>query len=143
MFYVLAVLAWALTVFVGMVFFKAGSFKLKASIETLVGAGMTWAAQIPKFLVRLIALLEVVGAVGLVVAQAAFEVGVLAKVDGFLFAQGWAVAAAIGLALTMGVALVLHIARKEIKYTWKINVGVTLAASALAVVLAFLPTSIA
>ncbi len=143
MFYVLAVIAWALTVFVGMVFFKAGKFKLTASIETLVGAGMTWTKQIPKSLVRLIALLEVVGAIGLVVAQAAFEVGVLAKVDGFLFAQGWAVAAAAGLALTMAVALVMHVVRKEIKYTWKINTQVVLAATALAVVLAFLPTSIA
>ncbi len=143
MFYVLAVIAWALTVFVGMVFFKAGKFKLTASIETLVGAGMTWTKQIPKALVRLIALLEVVGAIGLVVAQAAFEVGVIAKVHGFLFAQGWAVAAAAGLALTMAVALVMHVVRKEIKYTWKINTQVVLAATALAVVLAFLPINIA
>lgn len=142
MFYALAVAGWALTFFVAMVFFKAGRFKLTASIETLVGAGMTWTKQIPKALVRLIALLEVVGAIGLVVAQAAFEVGVLANIEGFLFAQGWAVAAALGLALTMGVALVMHIARKEIKYTWKINVGVVAAASALAVVLAYIPTSL-
>ena len=142
MFYALAIIGWVLTALVAMVFFKAGSFKLTASIETLVGAGMNWAKQIPKSLVRLIALLEVVGAVGLVVAQAAFEVGVLANIEGFLFAQVWAVAAAIGLALTMAVALVMHIALKEIKHTWKINVGVTLAASVLAVVLANLPTII-
>ena len=142
MFYVLAIAGWALTAFVAMTFFKAGKFKLTAPIETLVGAGMTWAKQIPAPLVRLIALLEVVGAVGLVVAQVAFEVGVLANIEAFLFAQIWAVAAAIGLALTMGVALVMHIARKEIKYTWKINVAVTLAASALAVVLANIPTSL-
>jgi hypothetical protein len=142
MFYVLAIIGWALTVFVGMVFFKAGKFKFTASIETLVGAGMTWTKQIPKALVRLIALLEVVGAIGLVIAQAGFEVGVIANVPAFAFAQGWAVAAAIGLALTMFVALVMHVFRKEIKYTWKINVGVTVAASALAVVLALLPQTI-
>jgi hypothetical protein len=142
MFYVLAIAGWALTVFVGMVFFKAGKFKLTASIETLVGAGMTWTKQIPKALVRLIALLELVGAIGLVVAQAGFEVGVIAKVPAFAFAQGWAVAAAIGLALTMSVALVMHVVRKEIKYTWKINVRVIVAATALAVVLASLPQTI-
>ncbi|MEY4310771.1 MAG: hypothetical protein RLZ71_697 [Actinomycetota bacterium] len=142
MFIALAIAGWALTVFVSRVFFKAGKFKLTASIETLVGAGMTWTKQIPAGLVRLIALLELVGAIGVVVAQAAFEVGVLAGIDGFLFAQGWAVAAALGLALTMAVALVMHVARKEIKYTWKINTAVTLAASALAVVLAYLPTSL-
>ena len=142
MFYALAIAGWALTVFVAMTFFKAGKFKLTASIEPLVGAGMTWAKQIPEGLVRTIALLEVVGAIGLVVAQAAFEVGVLANIEAFLFAQVWAVAAAVGLALTMAVALVMHVVRKEIKYTWKINVGITLAASALAVVLANLPTSL-
>ena len=143
MFYALAISGWLLTAFVGMVFFKAGQFKLTASIDTLVGAGMTWSKQIPKSLVRLIALLELIGVVGLVIAQGAFEVGVIANVPAFAFAQGWAVAAAIGLDLVMAVGMVMHIARKEIKYTWKINVGVTLAASALAVVLAFLPTSIA
>ncbi len=142
MFYALAIIGWALTAYVAMVFFKAGKFKLTASIDTLVGAGMTWAKQIPKSLVRAIALLEVIGALGLVVAQAAFEIGVLAGIEGFLFAQAWAVAAAIGLALTMAVALVMHVARKEIKYTWKINVGVTLAASVLAFVLANLPSAI-
>jgi len=142
MFYALAVAGWALTVFVARVFFKAGKFKLTASIETLVGAGMTWAKQIPKGLVRLIALLEVVGAIGVVVAQAGYEVGVIANIPAFFFAQYFAVAAAAGLALTMAVALVMHIVRKEIKYTWKINVAVTLAASALAVVLAFLPRAI-
>lgn len=142
MFYALAVAGWALTVFVAQVFFKAGKFKLTAPIETLVGAGMTWAKQIPKGLVRLIALLEVVGAIGVVVAQAGYEVGVIANIPAFFFAQYFAVAAAAGLALTMAVALVMHIVRKEIKYTWKINVAVTLAASALAVVLAFLPRAI-
>ena len=142
MFYVLAIAACALTVFVARVFFNAGKFKLTASIETLVGAGMTWTKQIPKALVRLIALLEVVGAIGLVVAQAGYEVGVIANIPAFFFAQYFAVAAAAGLALTMAVALVMHVVRKEIKYTWKINVAVTLASTALAVVLAFVPQSI-
>lgn len=142
LFAVLAVAAWALTVFVSLVFFKAGKFKLTAPIETIVAAGIGWAKDAPKAIVRLVALIELVGVFGLIIAQAGFEVGVLANVPAFLFAQAWAVAAALGLALTMSVALVLHIARKEIKYTWKINTQVIAAASVLAVLLAYLPQSL-
>ena len=142
MFYALAVAGWALTVFVSLVFFKAGKFKLTAPIDVIVGAGIGWVKDAPKAIVRLVALIELIGVFGLVIAQAGFEVGVLANVPSFLFAQWFAVAAALGLALTMSVGAVLHIARKEIKYTWKINTQVIIAASALAVVLAYLPTSL-
>ena len=141
-FALLAVAGWALTVFVSMVFFKAGKFKLTAPIETIVAAGIGWVKDAPKAIVRLVAFIELVGVFGLIIAQAGFEVGVLANVPGFLFAQWFAVAAALGLAVTMSVGMVLHIARKEIKYTWKINTQVILAASALATVLAFVPQSL-
>ena len=142
MFIALAIAGWALTAFVGLTFFKAGKFKLTAPIDVIVGAGIGWAKDAPKAIVRLVALIELVGVFGLVVAQAGFEVGVIAGIEGFFFAQTFAWLAALGLAVTMSVALVLHIARKEIKYTWKINTQVVLAASALAIVLAYLPTSL-
>lgn len=135
---VLAIIGWALTVFVSMVYFKAGKFKLTAPIETLVAAGLSWTAQVPKALVRLIALLELGGVFGLIVAQAGYEVGVFANVDAFKFAQWFAVAAAAGLTLTMIVGLVMHVVRKEIKYTWKINTQVIVAAGALTAVLALI-----
>jgi hypothetical protein len=54
------------------------------------------------------------------------------------WATGLGVAAAAGLALTMVVALILHIVRKEIKYTWKMNIGLLVLATADAVVIALI-----
>lgn len=142
MFYPLAVIGWVLTALVSVVYFKAGKFKLTAPIDTLVAAGMGWVKSIPKALVRLIALLELVGVFGLIVAQAGFEVGVIAKVSAFLFAQWFAVAAAAGLTLTMVVGLIMHIVRKEIKHTWKVNVGVIVIAGALTAILAVIPNTL-
>ena len=124
------VVAWALTIFLAGVFLKAGRFKLTAPIETLVGAGMAWAAQIPAGLVRLIAALELLGAAGIILAPIASEF------LGFGWAQPWGVAAAAGLALTMIVGAVMHIVRGEFKYTWKINIAIIVASVALTVLLA-------
>jgi hypothetical protein len=124
------VVAWALTIFLAGVFLKAGRFKLTAPIETLVGAGMAWAAQIPAGLVRLIAALELLGAAGIILAPIASEF------LGFGWAQPWGVAAAAGLALTMVVGAVMHIVRGEFKYTWKINIAIIVASVALTVLLA-------
>jgi len=124
------VVAWALTIFLAGVFLKAGRFKLTAPIDTLVGAGMAWAAQIPAGLVRLIAALELLGAAGIILAPIASEF------LGFGWAQPWGVAAAAGLALTMIVGAIMHIVRGEFKYTWKINSAVIVASVALTVLLA-------
>ena len=124
------VAAWALTVFVSLVFFKAGRFKLTAPIDTLVAAGMAWAKQIPSALVRTIALLEILGVVGIVLAPIASEF------LGFAWAQAWGVAAAAGLTLTMVVAAIMHIVRGEFKYTYKINLQVIAAGAALVALLA-------
>jgi hypothetical protein len=124
------VVAWALTIFLAGVFLKAGRFKLTAPIDTLVGAGMAWAAQIPAGLVRLIAALELLGAAGIILAPIASEF------LGFGWAQPWGVAAAAGLALTMIVGAIMHIARGEFKYTWKINSAIIVASVALTVLLA-------
>jgi hypothetical protein len=124
------VVAWALTIFLAGVFLKAGRFKLTAPIETLVGAGMAWAAKIPAGLVRLIAALELLGAAGIILAPIASEF------LGFGWAQPWGVAAAAGLALTMIVGAIMHIVRGEFKYTWKINSAIIVASVALIVLLA-------
>ena len=134
MFIALAIVGWVLTAFLTSVYFKAGKFKLTASIETLVGAGMTWVKQIPEFVVRLIALLELIGVAGIILAPAAYQFA------GFEWALIWGVLAAAGLALTMVVAFVMHAIRGELKYTWKINVLVILASGALTGILALLPS---
>lgn len=134
MFIALAIVGWVLTAFLTSVYFKAGKFKLTASIDTLVGAGMTWTKQIPEFVVRLIALLELIGVAGIILAPAAYQLA------GFEWALIWGVLAAAGLALTMVVGFVMHAVRGELKYTWKINVIVILASVALTAILALLPS---
>ena len=130
------VAAWVLTVFLSLVFLKAGSFKLTAPIETLAAAGMAWTKQIPSGLVRAIALVEIIGVAGIVLAPIASEF------LGFGWAQPWGVAAAAGLTLTMAVAAVMHIVRGEFKHTYKINLMVTIAGLILTVLLALYGSSV-
>lgn len=123
------IVAWALTAFLALTYFKAGKFKLTASMETLAGAGMGWTAKAGKPTVRVIALLELLGAAGIVAAPIASEF------LGLGWAQVWGVAAAVGLVLVMVVAIVMHAVRGETKYTWKINLALLLASVALTVLL--------
>lgn len=125
---VLAIAALAVSIYAARGFYKAGSFKAKADKETLLGAGMGWVAKVPFGLVKLIAWLEILGAIGVVVAPAG------AYLTGLVWAQWVGVAAGAGLALTMVVAFIMHAARGEAKYTWKANLGL-FAAAAIATVL--------
>jgi protein-S-isoprenylcysteine O-methyltransferase Ste14 len=124
------VVAWLLTAFLAFTYFKAGSFKLTAPIATLVEAGMGWAGKISPATVRLIAALELLGAAGIVLAPIASEF------LGFSWAQPIGVAAAAGLTLVMVVAMIMHGARGETKYTIKINSALLIAAGALTALLA-------
>lgn len=124
------VVAWALTVFLSLAYFKAGKFKFTAPIETLVAAGLAWTAEIPKGLVRTIGFVEILGVVGIILAPLA------SQFVGLSWAQPWGVAAAFGLVLTMVVAIIMHIARGEFKYTYKINLQLFFAALVLTVLLA-------
>lgn len=125
---VLAIAALAVSIYAARGFYKAGSFKAKADKETLLGAGMGWVANVPFGLVKLIAWLEILGAIGVVLAP------VGAYLTGLVWAQRIGVAAGAGLALTMIVAFIMHAARGEAKYTWKMNLGL-FAAAAIATVL--------
>jgi riboflavin transporter FmnP len=79
---------------------------------------------VPFGLVKLIAWLEILGAIGVVLAP------IGAYLTGFEWSKFVGVAAGAGLSLTMVVAFIMHVARGEAKYTWKMNLG--LFASALA-----------
>jgi Co/Zn/Cd efflux system component len=124
---VLAIAALAVSAFLAFGFWKAGSFKAKASKETLLGAGFGWVEKISMGTVRLIAWLELLGAVGVVLAPIGYYA------TGFVWSQWVGVAAAAGLALTMVVAFIMHAARGEAKYTWKMNIQLLLVAAVAAV----------
>ena len=123
---ILAVAAVALSAYVAPKFFKAGKFKATSSKDTLLGAGFGWIEKIPFGLVRVIAWLEILGAIAIVLAPVVAYV-----IPGLEIFQLIGIAAAAGLALTMVGAAIVHQARGESKYTFKMNA--TLFAWALAV----------
>lgn len=114
----IAVLGFAVSAFLAFGFFKAGKFKLTASRDTLLGAGFGWVEKTSMGAVRTLALLEVLGAIGVVLAPAAFYL-----VPGFDWTIWFGVASAAGLALVMVAAIILHQVRGESKYTLKMNLG--------------------
>ena len=126
------VIAWGLTAFLSVAFYKAGTFKLTAPISKLLEAGFGWVSKIPAALVRVIALLELAGVVGIIGGAAVYEISGGSQV----WAQAIAIAAAAGLALTMVVATIMHQVRGESKYTFKMTSRLVLASVVLAVALA-------
>lgn len=126
------VLAAAASLFTAFAFYKAGKFKAFSTKETLLGAGFGWVEKIPFGVVRLIAWLELVGAAGLVLAPVGYFLG-------FDWAIWFAVAAALGLALTMVGAIILHAKRGEAKYTLKMNLQLLVVSLLAAGLWAYLP----
>ena len=113
-----AIAALAVSAFTAFGFFKAGRFKAFSSRETLLEAGFGWIEKIPFGAVRLIAWLEILGAIGILAAPVAAYL-----IPGFEWAKWVGVAAAAGLALTMVGAALVHLSRKEFAYTWKANLS--------------------
>lgn len=132
MFIFVAIVAIAISGFVAFSFYKAGMFKLTASSETMLAAGFGWIEKLPLSTVRLIALVELLGVVGLVLAPIGYFAG-------FEWSIWFAVAAAAGLALTMIVATILHQVRGESKYTAKMTLKLLAASTLSAVSWAILP----
>jgi hypothetical protein len=115
--------AAAVSLYTAYKFFEAAKFKLTASKEVMLQAGFGWLEKLPVSVARLIAALELLAVVGLVAAPIAYFAG-------FEWAIWFAVAAGVGLVLTMIAAIWLHAARKESQYTLKMNLQL-LAVSAL------------
>lgn len=93
---------WGLQGLLGMVFLMAGGMKLAVPAPDLVAQGMTWVSSVPSFVPTIIGLLEVLGAVGLVLPAA---LRVLPRLT---------VMAAGGLTLTMGCAVLMHLGLGEV-----------------------------
>jgi hypothetical protein len=126
------ILAAAASLFTAFAFYKAGKFKAFSTKETLLGAGFGWVEKTPFWTVRLIAWLELVGAAGLVVAPIGYFLG-------YEWSIWFAVAAALGLALTMVGAIILHAKRGEAKYTLKMNLQLLVVSLLAAGLWAYLP----
>ncbi len=92
---------WASAGLLALIFLAAGSLKLSQPKAKLAASGMGWAADMSAGTVKLIGAAEVLGAIGLVLPPLVNIAAVLAPV------------AAVGLAITMVGAIVVHLQRKE------------------------------
>ena len=94
------IVLWILQVLVALAFLAAGSMKTFLPIEQ-VRKNQTWARHVPAPVVRLVGILEILGALGLILPAATHILPWLTPV------------AAIGLVCTMIGALTVHIRLKE------------------------------
>lgn len=115
------VIGFAISAFTAFSFYKAGSFKLKSSKETMLSAGFGWLEKLPVSVAKTIGLLEIMGAAGLILAPIGYLVGLE-------WAIWFAVAAGVGLVLTMVGAIIVHAQRGESKFTLKMNLQLLLVA---------------
>lgn len=112
---ILTIVGLAASAFVAKTFFNAGKFKLTGDKPAFAAAQFGWAEKAPLGAIRVLGLLEVLGAIGSIVAPIA------ALATGQVVIQILGIAASAGLALTMVAAMILHQVRGESKYTFKMN----------------------
>jgi uncharacterized membrane protein YphA (DoxX/SURF4 family) len=96
------VVLWIVAGLLAVAFLAAGVMKLTRSKEQLASSGLAWAEDFSPGMVKLIGLLELLAAIGLVLPAALDIVPVLVPL------------AALGLVLMMIGAAVVHVRRKEI-----------------------------
>jgi hypothetical protein len=96
------VVLWVVAGVLAAAFLGAGVMKLVRSKEQLAASGMAWTEDFSAGMVKLIGLLELLAAVGLVLPAVLDVVPVLVPV------------AALGLVLMMAGAAVVHVRRKEL-----------------------------
>lgn len=95
------VLLWIVAAALALAFLGAGLFKLTQPKENLYAKGMTYVEDYSATQVKLIGLVELLGAIGLIVPPLVGVAPILAPI------------AAVGLALTMVGAVLVHIRRGE------------------------------
>jgi uncharacterized membrane protein YphA (DoxX/SURF4 family) len=93
---------WVLASVLAAAFLGAGVMKLSRPKEQLAASGMAWTEDFSAGTIKFIGLVEVLGAIGLVLPAALDIVPVLVPL------------AALGLVLTMVGAVVVHVRRKEV-----------------------------
>lgn len=92
---------WILNVLLALVFLAAGGMKVVRPKQALTDGGMTWTADASAGTVKLVGALEVLGALGLILPLATGIAPVFTPL------------AAVGLALAMVGAIIVHIRHKE------------------------------
>lgn len=110
---------WGLQIVLALLFLLAGTLKTTQPIEQLA-TQMTWVPDLTPWQVRLIGVLEILGAIGLILPALT---GIWPGLTGF---------AAVGLALTMIGAVITHLRRAE----WP-NIGMNLVILVLAIIIAY------
>ncbi len=95
------IVAWILQIVLAVAFLGAGGMKLARPKPALVSAGMGYAEDFTDTNIKLIGAVEVLGAIGLVVPWLTGVAPILTPL------------AAVGLALVMAGAVVVHVRRKE------------------------------
>ena len=121
--------------FTSYAFTKAGIDKLKTSDADLLARGWGWVKSSPKGTVKFIGLAEVLGGLGVILAPIAVTV----------FKFNWAlplgIAAGYGLVTIMVLANLVHIVRKEFKYTYKSGLMLLAVTVVATVLLSIYPTA--
>jgi hypothetical protein len=97
----MAIAYWIVAGLLALAYLAAGGMKVVRPRRKLVAAGLKWAGDFPLWSVRLIGLLEVIGAVGLILPPLTGIVPALAP---------WA---AVGLVLVQIGAVITHVVRRE------------------------------
>jgi uncharacterized membrane protein YphA (DoxX/SURF4 family) len=114
------VFLWVLAGLLAAVFLVAGALKLARTKPQLASAGQGWVEQFPPGTIKLIGVLEVAGAAGLILPAALNIAPILTPI------------AAVGLILVMAGAVVTHARRHEIP-----NVATNIVLAVLAAVVAW------
>lgn len=92
---------WIAAGLLALTFLGAGTMKVLRSKEQLAGAGMAWTEDFSAAMVKTIGTLEILGALGLILPALTGILPVLVPV------------AALGLAITMAGAIIVHLRRRE------------------------------
>ena len=114
---------WVVQVVLAIFMFMPGSLKLMNSIDELIAKGkgrMDWAEDISASNMKIIGLLEVLAAIGLILPMAIGFYPILTPL------------AAVGVILTMIGAISLHLKRGDEPKSWMINVVIIVLAAFVA-----------
>ncbi len=133
--YSIIIPAFVLAGFLAFAFIKAGIHKLRTPDSKLIEGGWGWVKDAPKGTTKFIGIAELLGGLGVILSPIAV------LVFNFDWAQPVGALAAGGLATIMVLANLLHISRKEFKYTWKPGVMLLVVSVAATILLWLFPTS--